>query len=153
WQERRDLYPEGVASGDPQHDSVILWTRRAPSGKSVPTLTMEIAEDEAFMRVVATAAVTPKAENDWTVRVLATGLKPATTYWYRFSDTRGFGSRIGRTRTAPADGDDRPVAFTFVSCQDQNTGWDNAYRRMIHEDMQKPEAEQIGFVLHLGDFV
>ena len=28
WRERRDLYPEGVASGDPAHDSVILWTRR-----------------------------------------------------------------------------------------------------------------------------
>ena len=28
--ERRDLYPQGVASGDPRADSVILWTRRAP---------------------------------------------------------------------------------------------------------------------------
>ncbi|MBL8542700.1 MAG: PhoD-like phosphatase N-terminal domain-containing protein, partial [Hyphomonadaceae bacterium] len=28
--ERRDLYPQGVASGDPAPDSVILWTRRAP---------------------------------------------------------------------------------------------------------------------------
>jgi alkaline phosphatase D len=28
WEERRDLYPEGVASGDPAPDSVILWTRR-----------------------------------------------------------------------------------------------------------------------------
>jgi alkaline phosphatase D len=27
--ERRDLYPQGVASGDPAPDSVILWTRRA----------------------------------------------------------------------------------------------------------------------------
>ena len=26
--ERRDLYPEGVASGDPDPSSVILWTRR-----------------------------------------------------------------------------------------------------------------------------
>lgn len=26
--ERRDLFPEGVASGDPQSDSVLLWTRR-----------------------------------------------------------------------------------------------------------------------------
>ena len=26
--ERRDLFPEGVASGDPDHRSVILWTRR-----------------------------------------------------------------------------------------------------------------------------
>jgi phosphodiesterase/alkaline phosphatase D-like protein len=30
WTERRDLFPEGVASGDPQDDSVILWTRRPP---------------------------------------------------------------------------------------------------------------------------
>ncbi len=153
WTERRDLYPEGVASGDPQAQSVLLWTRRVPAGKSAPKLTVEIAEDEAFTRVVSTATVTPKAENDWTVRVLAARLKPATTYWYRFSDAQGLGSRIGRTRTAPADDDTRPVAFAFVSCQDENTGWNNAYRRMIYEDMQKLEAEQIGFVLHLGDFV
>ena len=28
WREQRGLYPEGVASGDPDPDSVILWTRR-----------------------------------------------------------------------------------------------------------------------------
>ena len=28
WHERRDLFPEGVASGDPDSDSVLLWTRR-----------------------------------------------------------------------------------------------------------------------------
>ena len=26
WRERRDLYPQGVASGDPDPHSVILWT-------------------------------------------------------------------------------------------------------------------------------
>ena len=30
WRERRDVYPQGVASGDPHPDSVILWTRRPP---------------------------------------------------------------------------------------------------------------------------
>ena len=30
WRERRDLFPEGVASGDPDSTSVLLWTRRAP---------------------------------------------------------------------------------------------------------------------------
>src|SRR5438045_4767310 len=34
WREREDLYPEGVASGDPDPSSVILWTRRPyPAGK------------------------------------------------------------------------------------------------------------------------
>ena len=36
WTERRDLFPEGVASGDPQGDSVILWTRRPPPGRRAP---------------------------------------------------------------------------------------------------------------------
>ncbi len=148
WIERRDLYPQGVASGDPTADSVILWTRREANS----ALSVEIAEDEAFMRVIATASVAPKAENDWTVRVLAAGLKPATTYWYRFSDAKGYGSRIGRTRTAPAEDDARSVSFAFVSCQNHNLGANNAYRRMIHEDAKKPESEQLGFVLHLGDF-
>jgi alkaline phosphatase D len=35
WHERRDLYPEGVASGDPDSGSVMLWTRRQPKDKKV----------------------------------------------------------------------------------------------------------------------
>ncbi len=31
WRERRDLFPEGVASGDPDSNSVLLWTRRPPA--------------------------------------------------------------------------------------------------------------------------
>lgn len=155
WKERRDLYPEGVASGDPAFDSVILWTRRPPEAGSAvaPKLTVEISEDDAFHKVVATSTITPSAENDWTVRVLAAGLKPARTYWYRFTDASGNGSRIGRTKTASANDDDRPVNFAFVSCQDQNTGANNAYRRMLYDDAKKPESEQLGFVLHLGDFI
>lgn len=30
WYERRELFPQGVASGDPDEHSVLLWTRRAP---------------------------------------------------------------------------------------------------------------------------
>lgn len=154
WTERRDLYPEGVASGDPTFDSVILWTRNPPApGHAASKLTVEVSQDASFQNVVATASVVPLADNDWTVRVLAAGLKPSTTYWYRFTDPHGMGSRIGRTRTAPADDDDRTVQFAFVSCQDQNTGYNNAYRRMMHDDRQKPEAEQLEFVLHLGDFI
>jgi alkaline phosphatase D len=52
-----------------------------------------------------------------------------------------------------AGGDDpRPVNFAFVSCQDVNEGKLNAYRRMIFED-ERAGAEQLGFVLHLGDFI
>jgi len=134
WRERRDLFPEGVASGDPEPDSVLLWTRR-PFGKGErQILTVEVAEDEGFRRVVAQAPAPISQASDWTARVLVGGLKPARVYWYRFTDADGNGSRIGRTITAPLPNDARPVNFAFVSCQSVNEGKLNAYRRMIFED-------------------
>ncbi|MEP6475283.1 MAG: alkaline phosphatase D family protein, partial [Gemmatimonadota bacterium] len=154
WRERRDLFPEGVASGDPDSTSVLLWTRRPPGGSKPQTrLTVEVAEDPEFRRVIARTGVTLSEAADWTCRVLVGGLKPSRIYYYRFSDAEGMGSRIGRTRTAPADDDGRPVRFAFVSCQNVNYGGQNAYRRMIFEDAAAREDEQLGFVLHLGDFI
>ena len=151
--ERRDLYPQGVASGDPRSDSMILWTRRAPdAGAASHRLTVEVASDPEFRKLVARGGVAVTAATDWTCRFLAAGLKPAREYWYRFIDEAGNASRVGRTLTAPADDDDRPVKFVFVSCQDVTQGAMNAYRRMLYEDARRPRAEQLGFVLHLGDF-
>jgi alkaline phosphatase D len=153
WRERRDLYPEGVASGDPAADSVILWTRRPYDEGESATLIVEVATDRAFRRVVATAPVTVSAASDWTCRVLVAGLRPARIYWFRFTDAEGNGSRIGRTLTAPADEDPRAVNFAFVSCQNINEGFQHAWRRMIWEDERRPRTAQLGFVLHLGDFI
>src|SRR6478752_7619112 len=102
WTEKRDLYPEGVASGDPDPTSVILWTRRPFGDARRHVLTVEVSEDEAFNRVVAHAKAPVSASSDWTTRVLVGGLKPARTYYYRFTDADGNGSRVGRTITAPA---------------------------------------------------
>src|SRR5919112_2883447 len=152
WHERRDLYPEGVASGDPDAHSVILWTRRPFAEGTRQLLTVEVAEDEGFLRVIAHAQAPVSSAADWTARVLIGGLKPAHTYWYRFTDPDGNGSRVGRTITAPLPNDPRTVNFAFVSCQDVNEGKLNAYRRMIYEDERAPVAQQLDFVLHLGDF-
>lgn len=153
WRERRDLYPHGVASGDPDSHSVILWTRRPFAEGTRHLLTVEVAEDEAFRRVIAHAQAPVSSAADWTARVLIGGLKPARTYWYRFTDADGNGSRVGRTITAPLANDARAVSFAFVSCQDINEGKLNAFRRMIYEDERAPAAKQLDFVLHLGDFI
>jgi len=153
WAERRDLFAEGVASGDPQSDNLLLWTRASfGTGPAVP-LTVEVAEDPAFQRVVAAAPAAARSEADYTCRVLVGRLQPATTYWYRFTDADGRGSRIGRTRTAPRADDGRAVRFAFVSCQNICEGAQNAYRRMIHEDQRADPNDQLAFVLHLGDFI
>jgi len=153
WRERRDLYPEGVASGDPDWHSVILWTRRPYDDGESQALTVEVARDAEFRQVVSHARLIVSASADWTARVVVGGLEPATTWWYRFTDGDGNGSRVGRTRTAPAADDPRPVNFAFVSCQDINEGALNAYRRMIFEDERETPANQLDFVLHLGDFI
>src|SRR6478672_4709165 len=153
WNERRDLYPQGVASGDPDPHSVILWTRRPFAEGTRQLLTVEVAEDEAFRRVIAHAEAPVSSAADWTARVLIAGLEPARVYWYRFTDSDGNGSRVGRTITAPLPNDSRTVNFTFVSCQDVNEGSLNAYRRMIYEDERAPATQQLDFVLHLGDFI
>ena len=152
WKEARNLYPEGVASGDPDPSSVILWTRR-PFDNGRQVLSLEVAEDEGFRRVVAEAPAPVSEASDWTTRVLVGGLKPSHTYWYRFTDAQGNGSRVGRTRTAPTSDDPRAVNFAFVSCQDVNEGTLNGYRRMIFEDERARAADQLDFVLHLGDFI
>src|ERR1044072_2018343 len=65
WRGRGDPYPAGGAAGEPGSSSGILWTRRpfedpgagTPGVKSSGrrALTVEVAEDDAFRRVVAKA--------------------------------------------------------------------------------------------------
>ena len=154
WTERRDLYPDGVASGDPDSSSVILWTRRPyDDSRHSEKLWVEVAEDAAFRHVVATAHTRVSEDADWTTRVLVGGLKPSHVYWYRFIDQAGAGSRVGRTITAPLVDDAAGRRFAFVSCQSVNEGAQNAYRRMIWEDERAPPDQQLCFVLHLGDFI
>ncbi len=153
WREDRSLYPQGVASGDPDEHSVVLWTRRPFNEGERHSLTVEVALDPDFRRLVATARAPVLAAADWTCRTLVGGLSPATIYWYRFTDDSGAGSRIGRTITAPRITDPRAVRFAFVSCNSVNEGAQNAYRRMIWEDERAPADRKLGFVLHLGDFI
>src|SRR3982750_656873 len=131
WHERRDFFPQGVASGDPDSSSVILWTRRPFESGGRRALTVEVAEDDGFRRGVAKASGPGSAESDWPRRGLVVHPKPARVYWYRFADGEGNGSRVGRTITAPLPNDPRPVNFAFVSCSGTNEGKLNGYRRVV----------------------
>src|SRR3984885_11630234 len=64
WRERRDLYPQGVASGDPDDNSVLLWTRRPYSdGRKSAALLVEVADDQAFSCVIAKTSARVQAES------------------------------------------------------------------------------------------
>ena len=151
--ERRDLFPQGVASGDPTANSVILWTRRPPVKESAAKkLVVEISTTPDFKKILSGGTANISADSDWTCRFFATDLEPNREYWYRFIDDHGFASRIGRTMTAPSDDSDQPSVY-FCSCQCPNEGALNAYRRMIFEDEASSKDQRLNFVLHLGDFI
>src|SRR5438552_527227 len=64
--ERPDLFPQGVASGDPAANSVILWTRRPPVKDSdAKKLTVEISTTPDFKKIVAGGAAHISAESDY----------------------------------------------------------------------------------------
>src|SRR5690349_1259382 len=65
--ERRDLYPQGVASGDPKAHSVILWTRRPPVvDSSSEKLVVEISTTPDFKKILAGGTAHISADSDWT---------------------------------------------------------------------------------------
>lgn len=156
-------FPQGLASGDPQPNAVILWTRveplaggtdgPAPSARDSIDLFVQVSEDESFSRLVVERALRASPEADHTVRVLVDGLRPDTIYFYRFfagSDSLPF---IGRTRTAPPRDAKRPVRFAFLCCQNYEQGYYGAYRRLVNDDIVARPEDRIEFVLHLGDFI
>lgn len=138
-------FAHGVASGDPQRDRVILWTRVTPVD---PTERLQIrwtvASDPGMKQVRQSGRFVTDRRRDFTVKVDATGLKPGLTYYYQF-EARGVKSLVGRTRTLPVGHVDR-LRFAFASCSNYPHGYFNAYARIAEHD-------DLDFVLHLGDYI
>ena len=138
-------FSHGVASGDPQHDRVILWTRVTPVDPS-ETLRVHwaVASDPGMKQVRQSGRFVTDRRRDFTVKVDAAGLDPGLTYYYQF-EARGVKSPIGRTRTLPVGRVDR-LRVAFASCSNYPWGYFNAYARIA-------ERDDLDFVLHLGDYI
>lgn len=145
-----DLFPLGVASGDPTASGVILWTRLVspdgtPLGDADIAVDWQVARDEAFTDVVASGTAPAIGALAHSVHVDATGLQPDTWYWYRFS-ADGRTSPVGRTRTFPGAGSSpSEVRFGLATCQNWSDGYYTAYAAMAAEDLQ--------FVVFVGDYI
>ncbi len=148
-------FPQGVASGDPRPDSVMLWPRAEPLAPGAPavTLLLEVSSDPDFTELVLQSPLRAPAESDYTVRAFVDGLAADSIYYYRFRGARDSRSRTGRTRTAPAADQARRINLAFTSCQSYEQAHYGAWARMIAQDEQAADGEAIDFVLHLGDFI
>ena len=137
-------FRQGVASGDPLADAVIIWTRALPDADPGPVrVDWQVATDEAFADVVAEGSGITDASVDYTVKVDVQGLEPATRYFYRFSSGDSQ-SPLGRTRTLPV-GALSAASFAVVSCSNHPFGYFNVYREVA--------ASNFDAVLHLGDYI
>lgn len=143
----------GIASGDPLSDSVLIWTRLAPQpfaedgglGQERVTVSWEVALDEWFVVVEQQGTATAHPEYAHSVHVDVKGLRPDSEYYYRFRVGTWI-SPVGRTRTAPAPGDDTDsLRLAAVACQAYQDGYYTAHRHLAQED--------VDVVFFLGDYL
>lgn len=136
-------FHHGIASGDPDHNSVVLWTRITTDHALVP-VRWEISLTPDFRTVVRTGSSIAHRDADHIVKVVADGLQPGRRYHYRFF-ALGKQSPVGRTLTL-ADGHLERLGIALASCSNWVFGHFNAYDAIAHD----PE---IDFVLHTGDYI
>jgi alkaline phosphatase D len=132
----------------------MLWTRaiRSKGGDAPVPLRLEVSEKESFEVLVVNKMLEASSQSDFAVRVLVEGLQADRSYFYRFR-AEGDLSRVGRTRTAPKHDADVEPRFAWVSCQDYAANFYSAYRRLLNDDKAAKAAEQLHFILHIGDFI
>ena len=134
----------GIASGDPLNDRVIIWTRATPSADFTPNIDWEVATDEAFATIVSKGSTSTDASKDYTVKVDATGLKPGTSYFYRFKHGSTTSS-VGRTRTLPT-GSVAQVKLAVMSCANYPAGYFQVYA-------EAAKRTDLAAIVHLGDYI
>lgn len=136
-------FRHGVASGDPDQASIVLWTRVTGDGAPAPVW-WEIARDDAFSEVAASGEVMATAETDFTVKVVPGGLEPGRRYAYRFT-AAGETSPVGRTMTLPVAQVER-FGIALVSCSNYPFGFFNPYDAIARD-------EAVDLVFHAGDYI
>jgi alkaline phosphatase D len=135
----------GVASGHPQAEAVVLWTRL--TGLDLPAqvpVRWQLAHDEAFSRIVAAGTETAEPGSAHSVHAEVAGLAPGRGYFYRFH-ALGQQSATGRTRTAPAPDAAATLQAVVASCQRWDHGLYAAWR-----DVARREPD---LVMFLGDYI
>ncbi len=138
-------FQHGVASGDPQADRVVLWTRITPeSGQKQIAYTWKLNPLDRRAGGAKSGSGVTGPERDYTVKVDVGGLDPGRTYIFSFQ-AEGVTSPAGRTRTLPA-GPTKDVVIATVSCALYPNGYFNAYKAIA-------DLDRVDLVVHLGDYI
>ena len=121
-------------------DSAVLWTRTPDPQTVIPELSLT----RAFDHTLVLPALKSSDASDYTVKVVATGLQPGTTYFYRFRSGSEV-SPIGSFKTAYASDQNEAVRMAFTG--DADWRW-KPYP--ILTDLAK---ESLDYFLFVGDVI
>ncbi|MGI2111127.1 alkaline phosphatase D family protein [Shewanella frigidimarina] len=135
---------QGIASGDPAADAVILWTRVTPDVEGDITVSWEVATDSGFSQLVTNGQMITNKNRDYTVKVDAVGLEAGQQYFYRFKAGETV-SEMGQTRTLP-EGSVASVKLAVMSCANFPAGYFNVYEMAAQQN-------DLDAVVHLGDYL
>ncbi|KAK1543601.1 PhoD-like phosphatase [Colletotrichum paranaense] len=177
WTPEQLNFTHGVASGDPYDDSVILWTRVAPtldndrSNVTVEgTAPMYAHDNDVFVKAskspicvdwkigrsasmdgqpIKSGTAYTSSDVDFTVKVEAKALKPFTVYYYQFNVCDSdVKSPVGRTRTLPESGTKVRRAIKLAVYSCAN------YPFGFFNAYGNPERkDSVDYIVHLGDYI
>ena len=137
------IFAHGVASGDPEPNSVVIWTRVSGS-KDPVAVDWYVARDSEMLDVVSHGQLTTNAQRDYTVKQVVDGLEPGRRYFYQFV-VNGTTSTLGQTKTLPVGHLERLV-IAVATCSNFPFGYFNAYEVIANDD-------EVDLVVHLGDYI
>ncbi|HRP12376.1 MAG TPA: alkaline phosphatase D family protein [Terricaulis sp.] len=137
-------FNHGIASGDPGHDRVIIWTRVSPAQEGPVPVRWILARNRELTDVVKTGVIEANAARDYTVKADVTGLRPGAPYFYGFRAGNAE-SAVARTRTLPRGQVDE-MKIAVASCASYPHGFFNAYDALSKQ-------EGVDLVVHLGDYI
>ena len=134
----------GVAAGDADSSSAVLWTRI--NRLQTFSVTAQVSPDSSFAGLPLTFPGMSDSTKDYTVKIAANGLTAGTPYYYRFviNDT-GETSRIGTFKTTPLANSVTSLHFAFSG---DNDGLMRPYALA-----NVIPSQHLDFYLNLGDVI
>ena len=138
-------FKHGVASGDPDSSSLMLWT--AVTGADGAPVTVEVARNADFSDVILeteAGLAGPTTDDTTPYKLLADGLEPGFEIFYRFR-FREHVSPVGAGKTLPRGAVDQFRIAAF-SCSNYPAGFFNAYAHAAGRD-------DVDLAVHLGDYL
>lgn len=138
-----DNFAHGVASFDPTHNQVIIWTRYNTGKPSVKIL-WQVAYDAKFETVFRSGEITTDNSRDYTVAIELQNLEADKKLYYRFFNQEDRSvSVIGETITLPVV--TNAITLAVCSCANYPAGLFNVYQAMANSNAD--------IIVHLGDYI